>query len=86
MALVAPAAGDPDRAGQLAVLLESRLDELIRTMATTVRAFAGARWSVRAGSATWTPAIATTAALLGIAQEELATDGVVPKEPGLSLT
>ena len=86
VALVAPAAGDPDRAGRLAVLLESRLDELIRTMATTVRAFAGARWSVRAGSATWTPAIATTAALLGIAQEELATDGVVPKEPGLSLT
>ncbi len=77
VALVAPAAGDPDRAGQLAVLLGSRLDELIRTMATTVRAFAGARWSVRAGSATWKPTIATTAALLGIAQEALAADAAV---------
>lgn len=77
VALLAPAAGDPDRAGRLALLLESRLDELIRTMATTVRAFAGARWSVRVGSSTWAPAIATTAALLGIAQEELAADAAV---------
>jgi len=76
VALLAPAASDPDRAGRLAVLLEARLDELIRTMTATVRAFGGARWSVRAGSATWTPAITTTAALLRIAQEELATDAI----------
>lgn len=77
VALLAPAAGDPDRAGRLAVLVQSRLDELIRTMTATVRAFGGARWSVRAGSATWTPAITTTAALLRLAQEELAADAAV---------
>lgn len=77
VALLAPAAGDADRAGRLAVLLESRLDELIRTMTATVRAFGGARWTVRAGSATWTPAIATTAALLRIAQQELSSDAAV---------
>lgn len=77
VALLAPDAGDPDRAGELAVLLHARLDELIRTMAMTVRAFGGARWSVRVGSSRWTPAIVTTAALLGIAQEELAADAAV---------
>lgn len=77
VALLAPAAGDPDRAAQLAVLLRARLDELIRTMTATVRAFGGARWSVRVGSSTWTPEIVTTAGLLRIAQEELAADGLV---------
>ena len=77
VALLAPAAGDPDRAGRLAVLLESRLDELIRTMTATVRVFGGARWSVRTGSATWTPAITTTAAFLRLAQEELSAADAV---------
>lgn len=75
VALLAPAAGDPDRARRLALLLRARLDELIRTMAATVRAFGGARWSVRVGSATWAADIVTTAALLRIAQDELAADG-----------
>ena len=74
VALLAPAAGDPDRAGRLAVLLGSRLDELVRTMTATVRAFGGARWSVRTGSATWTLAMTTSATLLRQAQEELASE------------
>ncbi len=86
VALLAPARGDPERGDQLALLLRARLDELIRTMAATVRAFGGAHWNVRVGSSTWAAEIATTAALLRIAQDELAADGVVPTEPGLSLT
>lgn len=74
VALLAPVAGDPDRAQRLAVLLRSRLDELIRTMTTTVRAFGGACWQVRIGSATWGLEHVTTAALLRIAQDELAGD------------
>lgn len=75
VALLAPVAGDPDRAQRLAVLLRSQLDELIRTMGTTVRAFGGARWQVRIGSVTWRLEHVTTAALLRIAQDELAMDG-----------
>lgn len=75
VALLAPVAGDPDRARRLGVLLNARLDEIIRTMSTTVRAFGGARWHVRIGSATWGLEHVTTAALLRIAQDELAMDG-----------
>lgn len=78
VALLAPVAGDPDRAKRLAVLLRSRLDELIQTMTATVRAFGGARWRVRVGSATWALELVTTAALLRVAQDELAVDGAVP--------
>lgn len=78
VALLAPVAGDPARARLLAILLRTRLDELIRTMAATVRAFGGARWQVRTGAATWELEHVTTAAFLRIAQEELATDGKVP--------
>lgn len=81
VALLAPVAGDPERAERLAVLLRSRLAELIQTMAATVRAFRGARWRVRAGSVTWAPGIVTTAALLRIAQDELGLDAVaVPSD------
>lgn len=75
VALLAPVAGDPERAKRLAVLLRSRLDELIQTMTATVRAFGGARWRVRVGSATWALELVTTAALLRVAQDELAIDG-----------
>lgn len=78
VALLAPVAGDPDRARHLADRLRSRLDELIRTMAATVRAFGGARWEVRTGSVTWTLEHVTTAALLHVAQDELAAEGQVP--------
>ena len=44
-------------------------------MGTTVRAFGGARWQVRIGSVTWRLEHVTTAALLRIAQDELAMDG-----------
>ena len=80
VALLAPVAGDPDRAERLGVLLRSRLDELIRTMAATVRAFRGARWRVRVGSATWAIELVTTAALLRVAQDELAVDGAAVPE------
>lgn len=75
VALLAPVAGEPDRAWRLALLLRSRLDELIQTMTATVRAFGGARWRVRVGSATWALELVTTAALLRVAQDELAVDG-----------
>ena len=75
VALLAPVAGDSDRARRLATLLRARIDELIQTMAATVRAFGGARWRVRAGSVTWAIELVTTAALLRLAQDELATDG-----------
>ncbi|HEX4743074.1 MAG TPA: hypothetical protein VFW12_00220 [Candidatus Limnocylindria bacterium] len=78
VALLAPCAGDADRAPRLAALLRARIDELIHTMATTVRAFGGARWRVRAGAVTWAMELVTTAALLRIAQDELAQDGAVP--------
>ena len=77
VALLAPLAGDADRAQRLATLLRARIDELIRTMATTVRAFGGARWHVRAGAATWSLGVVTTSALLQIARDALATDGLV---------
>ena len=75
VALIAPCAGDGDRAHRLAALLRARIDELIHTMATTVRAFGGARWRVRAGAVTWAMELVTTAALLRVAQDELASDG-----------
>ena len=76
VALLAPCGGDDDRARRLATLLRARMDELIQTMATTVRAFHGARWRVRVGAATWAIDLVTTAALLRVAQDELATDGL----------
>jgi len=39
-----------------------------------VRAFAGARWYVRVGHATWTADLLTTGAVLRIAQDALARD------------
>lgn len=80
VALLASVAGDPDRARSLALLLQARLDELVRTMAATVRAFGGARWNVRVGPATWTADTVTTAALLRVAQDELATDALAQSE------
>lgn len=77
VALLAQCAGDPDRAPQLSVLVRARLDELVRTMSATVRAFGGARWNIRVGCATWSAGLATTAGLLRVAQDELARDGAV---------
>ncbi len=75
VAIVAPLVSDVGRGARLAALLRARLDELLRGMTTSVRAFSGARWQVRVGEATWTDEIATSAALLRLAQEALERDG-----------
>ena len=74
VAVLAPTGRDPDRAGRLAALVRSRLDELLQTMTTTVRAFASARWTARAGAATWADEVATTTLLLRAAETSLADD------------
>jgi hypothetical protein len=43
-------------------------------MTVSVRAFAGARWYVRVGHATWSSDLVTTGAVLRIAQDALARD------------
>jgi hypothetical protein len=75
VAAVAPAGRDAARAERLCTLVRARLDELMRTMTSTVRAFGAARWNVRAGAATWTEELATTTVLLRRAEEALAMDG-----------
>jgi hypothetical protein len=74
VALVAPIIGDENRGARVATLLHSRIDELLRTMTVSVRAFTGARWRVRVGQATWSPDLVTSGAVLRIAQEALARD------------
>ena len=74
VALVAPILGDAARCAALTALLRARLDELLGAMTATVRAFRGTRWRVRAGGATWSAEIATSAALLRLAQGALAKD------------
>ena len=44
-------------------------------MTSTVRAFGSARWSARAGEATWSEEIGTTTLLLRHAESGLAEDG-----------
>lgn len=74
VAIVAPIVGDEGRGARIATLLRARLDELLRTMTVSVRAFTGARWQVRVGQATWSPDLVTTGAVLRIAQDALARD------------
>jgi GGDEF domain-containing protein len=75
VAVVAPVARDASRGERLSTLVRARLDELMRTMTSTVRAFGSARWNVRAGAATWSEDFATTTIFLRRAEEALATDG-----------
>lgn len=75
VALIAPILGDEGRGARIATLLHARLDELLRTMTSGVRAFTGARWNVRVGQATWSSDLVTSGAVLRIAQDELARDG-----------
>jgi GGDEF domain-containing protein len=75
VAALAPEGRDSSRAERLCVLVRARLDELMRTMTSTVRAFGTARWSVRAGVVTWTEDVGTTTVLLRKAEEALAQDG-----------
>jgi hypothetical protein len=74
IALIAPIIGDEGRGARIATLLRARLDELLRTMTVSVRAFTGARWQVRVGHAIWSPDLVTSGAVLRIAQEALARD------------
>ena len=75
VAVLAPAGHDPGRGERLAALVRARLDELMQTMTSTVRAFGTARWSVRAGEATWSEDIGTTTLLLRRAERALTADG-----------
>ncbi len=75
VAVVAPDGRDAARAGRLCLLVRARLDELMGTMTSTVRAFGSARWIVRAGSATWSEDLPTTTLLLRHAEEALSKDG-----------
>ena len=63
------------RGERLAALVRARLDELVRTMTSTVRVFGAARWSVRAGAATWSDSMQTSTVLLRTAEAALAADG-----------
>ena len=74
VALVAPILGDERRGARIETLLRARLDELLGTMTVSVRAFAGTRWRVRVGHASWSADLVTSGAVLRIAQEELARD------------
>lgn len=74
VAVVAPLVGESDRGSILTSLLRARMEELLGTMTTSVRAFKGARWRVRVGGATWTPAVATSGEILRIAQDAIARD------------
>jgi len=74
VALVAPIVGNEGRGAHIATLLRARLDELLRTMTMSVRAFAGTRWHVRVGHAMWTSDLVTSGAVLRIAQDALARD------------
>jgi hypothetical protein len=77
VAIIAPIVGDANRGMRLAALLRARLDELLRSMSGTVRAFQGSRWTARAGEATWRPDIAASGVLLRLAQDALERDGAV---------
>ena len=77
VALVAPITGDATRCTRLVTLLRSRIDELLASMTAGVRAFRDARWSVRAGGASWSASIATSGELLRRAQADLASDGTM---------
>jgi hypothetical protein len=77
VALVAPILGDAARSARLAALLRARMDELLRAMSATVRAFHGSRWNVRVGDATWSTQIAASGTLLRLAQDALERDGAL---------
>jgi hypothetical protein len=74
VALVAPIVADAARGAHLSALLRARMDELLRAMTASVRAFHGTRWQVRSGAATWAPEIPASGVLLRMAQDALAQD------------
>jgi hypothetical protein len=74
VALIAPIVGDARRGARIATLLHARLGELLGTMTASVRAFAGTRWQVRVGEASWSADLVTSGAVLRIAEDALARD------------
>ena len=56
-------------------IARARVEELVRSMTSSVRAFHAARWHVHAGGATWSIEVGTTGALLRAAEDALRTDG-----------
>ncbi len=72
--LVARGSRGEDKGDLVAAVLRQRLEELLRSTTASVRAFSGARWRVRTGSATWSTGVPTTLALLRLAGESLARD------------
>ena len=58
----------------VAELLRARLLESLGAMRGTVKAFGGARYAVRIGAASFSPAAATSGALLRLAEAALAAD------------
>jgi GGDEF domain-containing protein len=75
VAAIAPTGKDATRGERLCTLVRARLDELMRTMTSSVRAFGAARWTVRAGVSTWSEDVGTTTILLRRAEAALAIDG-----------
>jgi hypothetical protein len=75
VALIAPLGRDVDRGERLETGVHTRVDELMRTMTSTVRAFSAAHWSVRTGAARWSESVLTSSALLRNAQEALEVTG-----------
>jgi hypothetical protein len=59
----------------LATLARARIDEIVRSMTSSVRAFHGASWQIHAGGATWAIDLGTTGALLRAAEDALRADG-----------
>jgi hypothetical protein len=78
IAIVAPCGNEPQRDARLVTLARARVDELVRSMTSSVRAFRGTRWHVHAGGATWTLELGTTGALLRAAEDALGADEAVP--------
>jgi GGDEF domain-containing protein len=74
IALIAPLGRDAGRAERLAVIVRARLDELLRTMTSNVRAFGSGKWAIRVGAATWKDD-ETSTQLLRRAEAGLAADG-----------
>jgi hypothetical protein len=74
VALIAPIVGDARRGARIATLLHARLGELLGSMTASVRAFAGTRWQVRVGEASWSADLVTSGAVLRIAEDALARD------------
>lgn len=74
VAVVAPIVADQRRGAHLAALLRARMDELLRAMTASVRAFSGARWCVRVGHVTWTSEVVTSAEVLRRGQDALEQD------------